>query len=433
MLRIIFIGIIVLVGSFYAFISPFYALLFYLWNAYFRPDDWIWWVNVASWHISLIVGVFVLFRTLISAPTPRFNLGAALVWLFLVQAIIGTITSEHPSVSAAFLLDFVKVIVISYLIVVLVTDRDKFRLTLVVIALSLGLEAAKQGWANLFLAPGMPNGNTISFLGDNNGVAVGLMMLVPVLSALARTAPRRWEKYAFRFISIGVFLRALTTYSRGGFLAAAVLGVFLIGRAEKKLRAVLAIGAIVALVFTVMPQEYWDRINTITAPADQRDESAQGRIHFWGIAVTMAKARPLTGVGLNGFEASYSTYDPTNPFGEDRATHSTWLGVLADLGVPGFLLLIANLVFAMLSCRRVARLGRLDPTKRDLRIYANALMTSLVVFAVGGTFLSCQYNEMIWHFFGLSTALTVVAFSEAEAKVPAAAPAPRIQPYAVSR
>ncbi len=256
MLRLTFIGIIVLVGTFYAVISPFYALLFYLWNAYFRPDDWIWWVDVSSWHISLIVGVFVLFRTLISAPTPRFNLGAGLLLLFLVQAVIGTIASEHVAVSAAFLTDFVKVIVISYLIVVLVTDRDKFRMTLVVIALSLGLEAAKQGWANLFLAPGMPNGNTISFLGDNNGVAVGLMMLVPILSALARTATRRWEKYAFQFINIGVFLRALTTYSRGGFLAAAVLGVFLIGRAEKKLRAVLAIGAIVALVFTVMPQEY---------------------------------------------------------------------------------------------------------------------------------------------------------------------------------
>jgi putative inorganic carbon (hco3(-)) transporter len=433
MLRLTFIGIIVLVGTFYAVISPFYALLFYLWNAYFRPDDWIWWVDVSSWHISLIVGVFVLFRTLISAPTPRFNLGTALVLLFLVQVVIGTISSEHVAVSAAFLTDFVKVIVISYLIVVLVTDRGKFRLTLVVIALSLGLEAAKQGWANLFLAPGMPNGNTISFLGDNNGVAVGLMMLVPILSALAGTATRRWEKYAFQFINIGVFLRALTTYSRGGFLAAAVLGVFLIGRAEKKLRAVLAIGAIVVLVLTVMPQEYWDRINTIAAPADQRDESSEGRLHFWGVAVTMAKARPLTGVGLGGFEASYSTYDPGAPFGQDRATHSTWFGVLADLGVPGLFLLVANLVFAILSCGRVARLARLDQTKRDLYIYANALITSLVVFIVGSTFLSNQYSEMIWHFVALSATLSVIAFSEAEAKATAAVPAQRIQPYAVSR
>ena len=50
------------------------------------------------------------------------------------------------------------------------------------------------------------------------------MMLVPILGALAQTATRRWEKYAFRFVAIGVFMRGFTTYSRGGFLAAGVLG-----------------------------------------------------------------------------------------------------------------------------------------------------------------------------------------------------------------
>jgi len=52
---------------------------------------------------------------------------------------------------------------------------------------------------------------------------------------------------------------------------------------------------------------------------------------------------------------------------------------------------------------------RNDAEHRDLRIYANALMTSIIVFAVGGTFLSYQYNEMIWHFIGLGIALTFLA------------------------
>ena len=88
-----------------------------------------------------------------------------------------------------------------------------------------------------------------------------------------------------------------------------------------------------------------------------------------------------------------------------------------------------------MSCWRVARSTRGDPTKRELRIYANALITSLVVFAAGGTFLSSQYNEMLWHFVGLSTALAVVAASEAEARETNSVPVrPRpMSPYAVAR
>ena len=250
-------------------------------------------------------------------------------------------------------------------------------------------------------------------------------MLVPILVALAQTATRRWEKYAYRFISVGVFMRGLTTYSRGGFIAAAVLGVFVIGRSRYKFRALVGVLAIVGLVWAVMPQDYWSRMNTINASEDQRDESAAGRIHFWRIATVMARAKPLTGVGLNGFAASYATYDPTSPYGEYRQSHSTRFGVLAELGL--------NLLMAIVSCWRVARSRKADADSRDLALYANALLTSLFVFIAGGTFLSGQYSEMLWHFVGLSTALSVVAFSEVEAKSTSIASARPAQPYAVAR
>jgi hypothetical protein len=39
-------------------------------------------------------------------------------------------------------------------------------------------------------------------------------------------------------------------------------------------------------------------------------------------------------------------------------------------------------------------------------------MTSLLVFSVVGSFLSSQYNEMLWHMIALSTALYLVAVKE---------------------
>src|SRR5215831_18085077 len=122
MLRLTFIGIIVLIGTFYALTSPFYGLLFYLWNAYFRPEEWIWWVDLRVLRLSWIIGVYVVFRTFLSAPNPRINSRTVLIFLFLIQAVIGTVASEHRAISLAYLEDFFKVLLISYLIVVLVTD-----------------------------------------------------------------------------------------------------------------------------------------------------------------------------------------------------------------------------------------------------------------------------------------------------------------------
>jgi probable O-glycosylation ligase (exosortase A-associated) len=412
MLRLIFVFLIIAVGTVLAAQGPFYALLFYLWNAYFRPEEWTYGGLIFSLHLSFIIGVYLVLRTALSLPKLHLNLGSILVLLFLAQAILGTVESEHLVWSRAFLSDFFKVLLITYLIVVLVTDRGKYRLTLLVIALSLGFEGAKQGWLGLYRSPGAKNDNGIAFLGDNNGVALGMMMLVPILGALAQTASRRWERYAHRFLQVGVFMRGFTTYSRGGFLAAGVLGLLTLARSERKIRALVGVAAIAGLMWWVMPQSFWDRMQTITAPSESRDDSAAGRVHFWQVALTMANAKPLTGVGLNGFEVSYETYNASQEFSGVRAAHSAWFGVLGDLGFIGLILLVANLMVAAWSCWRVHRWTKRDPTKRDLRAYANALITSLATFAVAASFLSQQYNEMLWHFVGLSTALQLVASSE---------------------
>jgi probable O-glycosylation ligase (exosortase A-associated) len=425
MLRMIFVLGIIAVGLFYSAQGPFYALLFYLWNAYFRPDDWTYGSLIRSLSLSYTIGVYLVIRTILSLPDFKLNGRTALIVLFWVQTIVGTVTSSHPEWSKNFFIEFTKVLLISYLIIVLVDDRKKLRITLTVVALSLGFECAKQGWANLIRAPGAKNDNPIPFLGDNNGVALGTMMLMPLFGALAQTATKKWERVGQRFLGIGVFLRGFSTYSRGGFLAASVLGVFTFVRSERKMRALLGLAAVGILVVSIMPPGYWARMGTIQAEGEERDESAAGRLHFWRVATRMAIANPLTGVGLNSFSPAYLEYNDDERFGGMRATHSTWFGVLADLGFPGLILVLANWSVAVLSCWRVSSLTRGDPTRRELRLYANALLTSLVVFAVAGSFLSSQYNEMLWHFVGLSTALYLITVRE-PATAKATAPVGRV-------
>jgi probable O-glycosylation ligase (exosortase A-associated) len=416
MLRNIFVFLIITGGVVFAVQSPFYALLFYLWNAYFRPELWVWSGWVLSLNLSWFIGLYLVAATALSMPRLRLNMRTALIFLFFADTLLAALASESPNWSWAFWIEFAKVMLISYFIVILVTDRKRFRLALLVITLSLGLECAKQGWAQTILNPGAKNDNNIPFLGDNNGVALGTMMLVPIIGALAETATRRWERNFHRFIMVGVFLRGITTYSRGGFLAAGALGLLKLLRSPRKIEAIAVIAISATIVGSVMPQQFWDRMNTITtAPAEAGDDSAASRIHFWQVAITMANAKPLTGVGFNGYSQVYEKYNTTGEFGGVRAVHSMWFGALADMGYPGFALFVITWALALWSCVRISARTRLSPDYRDLHSYARAFETSLIVYAVGGSFLPGQYNEMYWHFVGLSTALFLVADAELSA------------------
>ena len=191
MFRSIFVLILIAIGGYYALQAPFYALLFYIANAYFRPEEWVWVGFVESLKLSLVSGAYVVLATLFSGQKFVWNGRIAFLWLFLLQTFLSTLLAEHFDYSWNLWTFFLKTIVITYLIVVLATDFPKFRLVMLVMTLALGLEQAKQGWFYLLTAPGWHNANQVPFLGDNNGVAVGMLMLVPII---ASAAPNGGEK-----------------------------------------------------------------------------------------------------------------------------------------------------------------------------------------------------------------------------------------------
>jgi hypothetical protein len=83
-LRLILVLTIVAVGTVYSLRSPFRALLFYLWFAYFRPEYWAGWVPlIRTLRLSLVIGSFVVIATILTRKRLRFGLGPLLMFLFL--------------------------------------------------------------------------------------------------------------------------------------------------------------------------------------------------------------------------------------------------------------------------------------------------------------------------------------------------------------
>ncbi len=153
MLRTIFVAVIILAGAKYAIQGAFGALLMYLWIAYFRPETWLWdasWLN--SLNLSFVFGVFLLVRSPGSDAKFRMDLRSALLFAFLGISLLSMLTSDYIAYSWPYWVDFAKSIVITYLLISFVTDESRFRTVVLVIALSLGFESAKQGWVSFVRA-----------------------------------------------------------------------------------------------------------------------------------------------------------------------------------------------------------------------------------------------------------------------------------------
>jgi O-antigen ligase len=78
----------------------------------------------------------------------------------------------------------------------------------------------------------------------------------------------------------------------------------------------------------------------------QMDVSSAGRLHFWQVAIVMANAEPIVGIGFDSYMYQYDAYDFSNGrYGRLKAVHSAWFGMVAEMGYVGliiFILLIMN-------------------------------------------------------------------------------------------
>src|SRR4030095_2857135 len=96
MLRFLFVVALILFGAIQALRGPFYALLFYLGFAYFRPETWIWTGELQSLNLSFIIGLWVVAYTL-SSSRDRVEVSTPVVLIiaFLLHGLLSTLLSPY--------------------------------------------------------------------------------------------------------------------------------------------------------------------------------------------------------------------------------------------------------------------------------------------------------------------------------------------------
>jgi O-antigen ligase len=156
-------------------------------------------------------------------------------------------------------------------------------------------------------------------------------------------------------------------------------GRFQIGhRTRTVIAAAPAVGVAAVLLVLLIGSQPWDRVgreydNFVqlrrTDQADSRFTTGAGnRYDYWRIAVDQFADDPLRGVGAGNFDRTYFLERRTT---EDiTQAHSMELQILGELGLPGFVALLAFLLAIVAGFARRARAARASLDDRALAVGA---------------------------------------------------------------
>lgn len=206
--------------------------------------------------------------------------------------------------------------------------------------------------------------------------------------------------------------------SRGGFLALAAVGVFVVLRYDAiPFRWRAGATALVAIVLIGSASDkYWEQMGTITAESDYNYHGETGRLQIWSRGLDYMLSHPILGVGPDNFPVAEGTLSPLaqrQQYGIGvrwSAAHDAYVQVGAELGVPGLIFFLAMLLTAFAALRR----SRRQPAGAagNARELSLALTAALLGFVVGAVFLSLAYSEMLYTLLALAVGLRKVAAME---------------------
>jgi probable O-glycosylation ligase (exosortase A-associated) len=251
-----------------------------------------------------------------------------------------------------------------------------------------GIWALTSGGANRVYGP---DG---TFISDNNDVALAFNMALPLMLYLSKDEKNYWLRMLLKASFALTIVATVFTYSRGGFLALAVVGFLLLAKARYKSLAIVLLAIAVVLGTLIVPAQWSERMGTIQTY--QEDRSAMGRINAWRTALNLALDRPLVGGGFEALLTGY-VFRRYAPDPDDRHdVHSIYFEMLGEQGFIGFALYLILIGSSFTTLMGLKRLLRRNPEIEWARYYPDMLQVSMIAYLVGGTFLGRAYFDMFY-------------------------------------
>jgi probable O-glycosylation ligase (exosortase A-associated) len=314
----------------------------------------------------------------------------------------------------------VKIQILTIMTLLMLTSRDRVHLFIWAIVVSLGFYGVKGGIFTI-LNGGVyrVQGPLGSFIGGNNEVALAFVMTIPLMRYLHLQEQNKLVKQGLAVMMFLTVIATVGSQSRGALVGLAVTGTIFWLKSRKKIGTALFFGAAAVAAFSIMPAEYFERMNTIKTYNE--DASALGRINAWWTAYNIANDR-VTGGGFETWQRPvFQRYAP-DP-GNTRDVHSIYFEVLGEHGWVGLVLFGTLLGLTWLKCSTVIRQAKKQPDKLWARDLAAMIQVSLVGYMSAGAFLGLAYFDYVYHLVAVVVVVHYLITAETSS-VPAGAAQP---------
>ncbi len=235
--------------------------------------------------------------------------------------------------------------------------------------------------------------------GDPNDLAMNLAAAIPMAWYLGMTHHRPMVRWACRaYIPVGLLSIGLTG-SRGGMIAT-VVALLIVPLTMTRLSpgklslAIVLLAISGGLAVAYVPKTIVSRLSTTTTAVE--DLSLGGRFRIWKAGIRVFVQRPMVGYGSGSFKVALLP----ELGNATQVAHNSYLSVLVEEGLVGFLLYLAMFVAVFLALMRLRGMERR---------FALVLLTTIVVAMIP---LSWEDRKTVWFvlaaLIGLARATTIV-------------------------
>lgn len=357
------------------------------------------------WNLSLIkVGFGILIITLLASKYQKNNLsqicgtipGKYLFLLYFISAL-SVFGSVWPGATFSFVVNDL-------------TTRFLFFLLITISIITLrGLRILQSCLAAVYsslvllalFSPRYVDGRvtaTISY--DPNDLALVLATCLPILFFRYWVGNDAKHKFFFVLFFFLGGLVILKTGSRGGLIAliAGIIAIMVLQGIKKTLfPAIIAAGCFIVLTLSFVPVAQLERFASIgNLDKDYNTESSLGRVEIWKRGVQLMKDNPFLGTGVGAYQIAEGS---VSQGGKWMTAHNCFIQIGVELGVP------ALLIFILLLYKVMSLLQRTKEAGVEEAAMAKGLQGAIVVYIVGGMFLSWAYAYMLYLIMAMAAVL----------------------------
>jgi putative inorganic carbon (HCO3(-)) transporter len=374
---------------------PFWGILMLAWLGYMNPHLLCYGFMYRA-PVVMIVAVVTMIGMLVSKEAKQMVWSREVIVLIIFIAWMAITTTQafyfDPAVDQ--LIKVIKIQILTAMALMMLTSRERIHQFIWIIVLSLGFYGLKGGIFTI-VHGGVyrVQGPATSFIAGNNELALALVMTIPLIRFLHLQEKNKLIQMALAVSMPLVAIAAIGTQSRGALVGLALTGTMFWLKSRNKLSTAVLIGVAVLLVVSIMPEQWYQRMDTIDTY--QQDDSAIGRLNAWGTAINVANHRVLGGGFEMWHDYVFALYgpDPNNV----RDAHSIYFKVLGEHGYIGLFLFLLLLALTWFRCTSIIRIAKRRPDAGWARDLATMIQVSMIGYMSAGAFLGLSYFDYIYH------------------------------------